>query len=335
MDTLIPDALLPLIFVGLMGAAMLAYVILDGFDLGVGALVALAEDADKDVMIASIGPFWDANETWLVLGVGILLIAFPQAHGVILTALYLPVAVMLIGLVLRGVAFDFRAKAHASHKTLWNRVFVSGSIITALAQGYMLGSYITGFRDGVMAMAFAALIALGLLAGYTLLGATWLILKTEGELKSRAVRWARWALWLCGLGIAAVSLATPLISERIYAKWFTLPNLYWLLPVPLASALVFTWCERSLRRLHHHRGYGSWQPFAATVSLFMLAFAGLGNSLFPYLVVDRITYTQAASAPASLRFILVGVAITLPVIIAYTVYAYRVFWGKAGELRYE
>ena len=213
------DYALPLVFMSLMALAMLIYVVLDGYDLGVGILMADADDAQKDRMVASIGPFWDANETWLVLGIGILLIAFPAAHGVILTALYLPVALMLIGLILRGVAFDFRVKAHTRHKQLWNRLFIGGSLLTALAQGYMLGSYILGFEKSWTATGFSLLIGLCLAAGYALLGACWVLMKTTGELKSKAVRWARWALWGTGVGVAAVSIATPLVSERIFDKW--------------------------------------------------------------------------------------------------------------------
>ena len=182
---------LPVIFMALMGLAMLAYVVLDGYDLGVGLLLPRAGDAEKDTMIASIGPFWDANETWLVLGVGILLIAFPKAHGMVLTAMYLPVALMLVGLILRGVAFDFRVKARDDHKPLWNRAFFAGSGLAAVAQGWMLGHYITGLQSGGWYDAFAAATALLLPAAYVLLGATWLIMKTEGDLQRRARDWAR------------------------------------------------------------------------------------------------------------------------------------------------
>jgi cytochrome bd ubiquinol oxidase subunit II len=326
---------LPLVFVGLMALAMLVYVVLDGYDLGVGILMADANDAEKDRMISSIGPFWDANETWLVLGIGILLIAFPHAHGMILTALYLPVTAMLLGLILRGVAFDFRIKAHARHKDRWNRVFIGGSLLTALAQGYMLGQYILGFERSVAATAFAGLIAFGLAAGYALLGACWVLMKTTGELKSKSVRWARKALWGTGIGVAAVSIATPLVSTRIFEKWFALPQMLWLAPIPIAAAVLFLACDRVLARLDRDRGYGSWKPFLCAIGLFVLAFAGLAYSLFPYLVVDRLDLWQAASATASLKFILVGVAITVPAIAAYTVYSYKVFWGKAEDLHYD
>jgi cytochrome d ubiquinol oxidase subunit II len=328
------STVLPLIFLALMGLAMLIYVVLDGYDLGVGILLRGADDAHKDAMIASIGPYWDANETWLVLGVGILLVAFPLAHGVILGALYLPVAFMLIGLILRGVAFDFRVKAHADHKPLWNRAFHFGSLLAAFSQGFMLGIYILGFEYSVAAVAFATFIGLSLIAGYALLGATWLILKSEDSLYDRALRWARGSLWLTGLGIAAVSVATPLVSARIFEKWFTLPHLLMLSPIPLLTLLLFVICERHLKQLTSGGQKRIWIPFTCAVGMFVLAFAGLAYSLFPFLVVDRITYLDAASAPESLKFMLVGIGITLPAILGYTAYSYRVFRGKTRELSY-
>ena len=329
---------LPVIFMAVMGLAMLAYVVLDGYDLGVGILLRRASNPDKDVMISSIGPFWDANETWLVLGVGILLTCFPAAHGIILSAVYFPVALMLIGLILRGVAFDFRAKAHANHQPLWNAAFYVGSLLAALSQGWMLGSYILGFKNGWAAQAFAALIAICLVAGYTLLGACWLVMKTEGPLQLQAVRWARNALWFTALGVAAVSLATPWVSQAIFDKWFSLPYIVLLAPIPLATALLFFITDRALRRLPTrlalNNRYGEWVPFASAVGIFGLAFYGLAYSLFPYLVVERMTVWQAASAPESLRIIFAGAAVVLPVIIGYTVFSYRVFRGKARALSY-
>jgi cytochrome d ubiquinol oxidase subunit II len=329
------DAHLPLIFVALMAIAMLAYVVLDGYDLGVGLLVPFADGPGKDRMVASIGPFWDANETWLVLGVGLLLVAFPVAHGVILGALYLPVALMLIGLILRGVAFDFRSKAHDEHRGLWNAAFSAGSLLAALAQGWMIGRWILGFEAGAVPLLFAAFVAICLAGGYALLGATWLLLKLEGPLVQRAAGWGWWALWATGLGIAAVSIATPYVSPRIFEKWFALPNLFLLMPVPLLTAVVFAVCEHHLRRIRRGEPGRDWLPFAAAITLFLLAFAGLAYSMFPYLVIDRIVYSQAAAAPASLKIILLGAAITLPMIIGYTVFAYRVFWGRSTELSYE
>jgi cytochrome d ubiquinol oxidase subunit II len=337
-DLSTPAGWLPLVFLGVMGLSMLLYVVLDGYDLGVGILLRRAEPAEKDTMIASIGPFWDANETWLVFGVGVLLVAFPLAHGVILSSLYLPVALMLLGLILRGVAFDFRAKARAHHKVAWDRTFYGGSLLASLAQGVMLGLTVVGFEYSAINLAFALLIGMGLAAGYALLGATWLIIKTEGALQAKAVRWARGSLWLTALGIAGVSIATPLVSDRIFDKWFSLDVLPLLMPIPLATALLFFVVERSLRRLPHRLAegneYGAWVPFASAVGIFLLAFYGLAYSLFPYLVMDRMTIWQAAAAPDSLMFILVGAVIVLPTILAYTVYVYRVFRGKARGLSY-
>ena len=238
---------MPIVFLVVMGLAMLAYVILDGYDLGVGVLMQRASDDDKDAMIASIGPFWDANETWLVLGVGILLTVFPLAHGVILGALYLPVALMLIGLTLRGVAFDFRVKARAARKPLWNRAFYAGSLLASWSQGYMLGSLITGFASNAWTLVFNAVIGLALVAAYCLLGAGWLIIKSEGALQLQAVRWARISLLFTIAGIAAISIATPLVSSSIFAKWFSFPNIVLLLPIPVATAALCAVIFRSLQ----------------------------------------------------------------------------------------
>ena len=325
---------LPVIFMVLMGLAMLLYVLLDGFDLGVGVLLRGATDAQKDVMISSIGPFWDANETWLVLGIGLLLVAFPLAHGVILTALYLPVALMLAGLILRGVAFDFRVKAQDDHKAVWNRIFFGGSVLTSLAQGYMLGMHVVGYDPTWINIGFACLIALCVVAGYALLGAGWLIMKTDGDLQKRAVGWARRSLWMTGLGVAAVSLMTPLVSARIFEKWFSMPNLLVLSPIPLLTLVLFVLVERNLRTLPREGDRLCWLPFAGTVGIFVLAFLGLAYSLYPNLVVNKITIWDAASAPESLMLILVGTLIVLPVILGYTIFSYRVFWGKARELTY-
>ena len=329
---------LPVIFMAVMGLSMLAYVVLDGYDLGVGILLRRAGAEHKDIMISSIGPFWDANETWLVLGVGILLTCFPAAHGVILGELYLPVALMLLALILRGVAFEFRVKARAAHRPWWDVAFYAGSLGAALAQGWMLGSYVTGFQSGWQAQMFATLIALCLAAGYALLGATWLVFKTEGALQLQAVRWARGALLLTALGVLAISLVTPWISERIFAKWFTLPYVVLLAPLPIITALLFFITHRSLARLPvrlaQGNAYGDWVPFACAVGIFILAFYGLAYSLFPYLVIERMTIWQAAAAPETLRIILAGALVVLPMIVGYTVVVYRVFSGKTRLMSY-
>jgi cytochrome d ubiquinol oxidase subunit II len=325
---------LPLLFLAVMGLALLAYVILDGYDLGVGLLLPLASDAQKDTMIASIGPFWDANETWLVLGVGVLLVAFPKAHGLVLQALYLPVAVMLIGLILRGVAFDFRVKAPLQYKAFWNNAFFAGSLLASASQGWMLGSYITGFDHGPLGWAFSLGIALTLPAAYVLLGAGWLIMKAEGELQQRAVRWAGKVLWPMGVALVAISAATPLVNPAVVQKWFGVPQIFALLPVPLMCAAAFfavRWVVTKPGVVN--AGYG-WLVFVNTVLIFVLAFFGLAYSIFPDIVIGRMDVWQAAIGTGSLTVIFVGVAITLPVIIFYTIYMYRVFWGKARALTY-
>jgi cytochrome d ubiquinol oxidase subunit II len=327
------DDALPVIFLGVMGLAMLTYVVLDGYDLGVGLLLPRGDDAQKDTMIATIGPFWDANETWLVLGVGILLIAFPKAHGVVLTALYLPVAFMLIGLILRGVAFDFRVKAHDSHKPLWNRVFFAGSGLAAASQGWMLGHYITGLSKGWQFDLFAAAIAVALPAAYVLLGACWLVLKTEGDLQRRAVAWAKLAWVPVVLGMGLISIITPIVSQTVRERWFSMPAFIALLPIPLMTVTALLTLRVMLNSKRVLNGL-CWLPFVLNVAVFLLGFFGLAYSLYPYVVIDRLTIWEAASSPAALKFILVGVAISVPAIAAYTVLAYRVFRGKAGDLRY-
>jgi cytochrome d ubiquinol oxidase subunit II len=327
--------LLPLIFAGLMGLSILIYVVLDGFDLGIGILFAAAGDDEQDVMISAIGPFWDANETWLVLAVGLLLVAFPSAHGIILTALYLPVFVLLVGLILRGVAFDFRAKVPAGRKRRWNRIFFAGSLIASLAEGYMLGIYVLGLDTGPAAIAFGVLVALCLAAAYAAMGAAWVIYKTEGELQKKAVLWLRSALVFTALGMAAVSLATPFASPRIFDKWFVLPDMLYLSPLPILSAILFLGLWWQTFRLPKPNDRHALLPFLTLAAIFALGFCGLAWSFYPFVVPDRLTIWQAASATDSLGIILVGTAFVLPVIIFYSFYAYRVFGGKAADLRYD
>ncbi len=215
----------------LMAVSILAYVILDGYDLGVGMLMARGNRAERDRMISTIGPFWDANETWLVLGIGLLLVAFPAAHGLILTQLYLPVALMLLGLTLRGVAFEFRVKAQLRYQGAWDWAFVGGSLLTALTQGYMLGRYIMGFQPGFWPES-SRLPPVWPAASYAFVGSTWLLAKTEGELQARAVGWAQATLLLTLVSMIAVSIATPLVSPRIFERWFSFPNIIGLAPIP-------------------------------------------------------------------------------------------------------
>jgi cytochrome bd ubiquinol oxidase subunit II len=319
---------LPLVFTALMGIGILAYVVLDGYDLGVGMLLPAAERHEQDRMVASIGPFWDANETWLVLGVGLLLVAFPVAHGEVLGALYIPVAAMLVGLMLRGVAFELRIKAEGWHRELWNWLFWAGSTLAAFAQGLMLGRYITGFDSGAGFWLFALVVGASLCGGYVLLGATWLILRTDGPLQAKAVAWARWGLAWVALAVALVSLGTPLVSETVREKWFSFPRMLYVAPLPLATVAAWLWVWYWLKK-------SDTRPFAGAVAIFMLSFAGLAYSLFPYVVIDRLTIWEAAAHPSALAFVLVGTLIVLPFIVGYTVWAYRVFRGKvSGETPY-
>jgi cytochrome d ubiquinol oxidase subunit II len=326
---------LPIIFMLIMGLSLLIYVILDGYDLGVGILLPLASEEQKDLMIASIGPFWDANETWIVLGVGVLLIAFPTAHGVVLSALYIPVTLMLFGLILRGVAFDFRVKAGSQRKAQWNRLFFIGSVVASMAQGWMLGSYVTGLTHTLVNGLFSALIAISLPALYIMLGAAWLMLKTDGELFGRAVQWARAAVLPMGFSLLLLSIATPLVSSTIADKWFTLPNAIGLLPIPLSCLLLYgglLWLLRKPRFLQ--RGY-AWLVFASLVMIAIMAAVGLAFSIYPDIIIGQITIWEAASATDSLLIIFYGVCISLPAIIAYTVYVYWIFHGKTAGLSYE
>ena len=330
------DALdLPLIFFFVMGASVLAYVVLDGYDLGVGMLMPAATEKEQSRMVASIGPFWDANETWLVLGVGVLLAAFPVAHGVVLGALYLPVVAMLVGLMFRGVAFEFRVKALGWHRELWNWIFWAGSFVASFFQGVMLGRYITGFERGFGYWLFAFVVGASLCGGYVLLGATWLILKTDGPLQRKAIGWARWGLIWVGLGVALVSLGTPLVSATVREKWFDFPGTAPLMLLPAATLAAGAWLWLSTARIAGGEHRREWHPFAATVAIFVLAFLGLAYSLFPYVVIDRLTLWEAANHRSGLEFLFIGAAIVVPFIAFYTVIAYRIFRGKAAEGLYD
>jgi cytochrome bd ubiquinol oxidase subunit II len=325
---------LPLVFTVLMGAAILAYVVLDGFDLGVGMLLPAATNDEQNLMVASIGPFWDGNETWLVLGIGLLLAAFPVAHGVILGAMYLPVVAMLIGLMFRGVAFEFRLKATGWHRELWNWLLWFGSFLAAFAQGVMLGRYITALESGFGYFLFALVVGASLCGGYVLLGATWLVLRTEGELQKKAIAWARWGLLWLALGVASVSIATPLVSATVRAKWFDFPETLALMLLPAASVAAGVLLWVALGRVARGIARADWLPFAAAVAIYVLAFAGLAYSLFPFVVMDRITIWDAAAHPSALKVLLAGTLVVLPFIVAYTVFSYRVFRGKTRDPHY-
>ena len=325
---------LPVMWAGLIGTAVALYVILDGFDLGTGILFPFAKsERERDQMMNSVAPFWDGNETWLVLGGGGLWVAFPQAYAVIMPALYLPVIVMLLALVFRGVAFEFRSVAVTS-KHYWNFAFAAGSTVAAICQGVILAALIEGIKveNGVFAggpfdwaTPFALLCGLGVAAGYALLGATWLVLKTEGAVAERAREQAKGLLIVVLAFMAVVSLWTPLAFDRIARRWFSTPNIYFLWPVPLVTALTavmaWRWLDERREAL----------PFLASIVLFLLGYLGLVISTFPYLVPPALTIWQTAAVPASQIFMLLGTLVLLPVILGYITFVYWLFRGKVRE----
>ena len=326
---------LPFVFAFLIGLSMLLYSILDGYDLGVGLLSNSVKPEERDRMIASIGPFWDANETWLVLGVGLLLVAFPAAHGVVLTKLYLPVALMIIGLIFRGVSFDFRKKVALEKQGKWNHAFFIGSLIVALSQGYMVGRFVIGFQSGLHGQLFAIFFGLLVINGYILMGASWLILKTEDDLQKKAVRWARYAIWSMVACALLSSLTAPFVDTRIYDRMFAFPEITLLIAMPLVSMMLTLLMHFLLGVLPTEGDRLAWMPFAISIFIFVLGFLGLVYSFYPYIIPGHLLIVDAAAAPESLMIILVGTLIVLPCLIGYTALAYRVFSGKARDLSYD
>jgi len=328
------ESYLPVIWAAIIGCAVAMYVILDGFDLGIGILFPFSEsEHERDQMMNSVAPFWDGNETWLVLGGAGLMVTFPLAYSIILPALYLPVIIMLLALVFRGVAFEFRWIGVTS-KPHWTVAFAAGSTLAAFCQGLILGGLIQGIKVGNGAFAgsafdwatpFAVLCGLGLVAGYALLGATWLIMKTEGRIADRARLKAKALLVAVLVLMAIVSLWTPLAFERIAARWFSLPNLLFFWWIPAATALVAFVAWRSIESGREVL------PFLATIALFLLGYLGLLISNFPYIVPPSLTIWQAAAAPATHIFMLMGTLVMLPIIFGYTIFVYWIFGGKLRE----
>jgi cytochrome d ubiquinol oxidase subunit II len=323
---------LPIIWAFIIAFAVFVYVVMDGFDLGLGILYPLFPNkTDRDVIMNSVAPVWDGNETWLVLGGGGLMAAFPLAYAVLMPALYTPIIAMLLGLIFRGVAFEFRWRTTRSERNRWDLAFAGGSMVATLAQGIALGAilqgvhvegrhYAGGWWDWLTP--FSILTGLALVVGYALLGATWLIMKTEGGLRDKAYRLA-WPLLFAMLGaIGAVSIATPFLHIQYTQRWFSWPNIILTAPVPIAVAAV---AALLLRALVNKWDY---QPFFLSLALFALSYAGLGISTYPYIVPQSITIWQAASPPSSQRFMLVGIAVLIPLILGYTSWAYWVFRGK-------
>jgi len=328
---------LPLLWMIIIVFGLMMYVIMDGFDLGIGILFPFVPDrADRDIMVNTVAPVWDGNETWLVLGGAALLAAFPLAYSVILSALYLPMILMLAGLIWRGVAFEFRFKADEAHRPFWDKAFAWGSYIATFCQGVALGAFINGFAvsDGAYAggpidwlTPFGLFTGLGLLVAYALLGSTWLVMKTEGRLQSRMKELARPVAIAVLFAIAIVSLWTPFSHPEVAARWFALPNVVLFSPVPVL-VLLATWALlRTLKRDSHAA------PFLLALFLLFLGYTGLIISLWPHIIPPTISIWDAASPPESMGFTLVGALFTIPFILAYTAWSYYVFRGKvqAGE----
>ena len=325
---------LPLIWYALITTAIFLYVILDGFDLGVGILFPFApSDKCRDRMMNSIAPFWDGNETWLVLGGGGLFAAFPLAYAVLMPALYIPIITMLLGLVFRRVAFEFRFKANSSKK-LWDQAFHFGSLLATFSQGIVLGGFVQGvvvdgrnFNGGALdwLTAFSVVTGLALVCGYALLGSTWLIMKTEDDTQAWARKCAKYLLVFVAIFMGLVSLSMPFMNEGVKNLWFSWPNMLMLSPMPLLSAgmLVLLW--RDIRAQREFR------PFFLSQGLFLMNYIGLGISMWPWLVPFEITFRQAAAAPESQSLLLVGTVIMLPIILGYTGYLYYIFRGKSSH----
>jgi len=307
------------------------YVLLDGFDLGVGILFPFApDDRARSLMMASVAPIWDGNETWLVFGGLALFAAFPLAFAIIFPALYFPLLAMVLGLIFRGVAFEFRPSARVTSKR-WDQAFFGGSLIATFAQGCVLGKFVLGFEVSGRQYAgtswdwvhpFVLAVGVGLVFGYSLHGATWLVMKTEGGLQDWARAKARLGLYGTLAFIGMVSLWTPFLDTRIAARWFSWPNIAFLAPVPIATAAIGGWLWASLRRGRDVA------PFLAAMGLFAMCYLGLAISLFPYVVVPTITLWDAAAAPQSQAFLLIGTLFLLPIILMYTGWSYWVFRGK-------
>jgi cytochrome d ubiquinol oxidase subunit II len=324
---------LPLVWAGLIAFAVLAYVVLDGFDLGVGMLFATERDAgDRDVMVNSIAPVWDGNETWLVLGGGGLFAVFPLAYAVIMPALYPAIIAMLLALVFRGVAFEFRFRAHArASRAAWDFLFAAGSALAGFCQGMTLGGLLQGIHVEGRAYAggwwdwltpFTVLCGISVVVGYALLGAAWLVWRTEGALQERCRRHAL-RLGAATLAcIAAVSIWTPMLNESFANRWFGWPGIALTSPVPALVAVLAYGFWRGIARKHQAT------PFLCALGWFVLCFAGLGISLYPYIVPPGITIWDAAAPPASQAFLLVGAVVLIPIILVYTAHAYWVFRGK-------
>ncbi|MFG0531462.1 cytochrome d ubiquinol oxidase subunit II [Pseudomonas sp. yb_2] len=323
---------LPLIWAVIIIFGVMMYVVMDGFDLGIGMLFPFVKgEQDRDVMMNTVAPVWDGNETWLILGGAGLFGAFPMAYAVVLEALYLPLILMLIGLIFRGVAFEFRFKAKADKRHIWDKAFIWGSLIATFFQGVALGAFLEGFKvvdrhfaGGTLdwLTPFSLFCGLGLIVAYTLLGCTWLIMKTEGPLQQKMHDMARPLALVLLVVIGIVSLWTPIAYPQIADRWFSMPNLIWFMPVPLLVLVTFYGLLKAVARNAHYT------PFLLTLVLIFLGYSGLGISLWPNIIPPSISIWDAAAPPQSQGFMLVGTLFILPFILMYTSWSYYVFRGK-------
>ncbi len=325
---------LPMIWGALIATAVFLYVLLDGFDLGVGIIFPFApSDKCRNRMMNSVVPFWDGNETWLVLGGGGLLAAFPLAYAILLPAFYMPIIMMLLCLIMRGVAFEFRFKAEGKARYLWDYVFHFGSLGAAFMQGVTLGAFVQGvsidgrsFSGGPFdwASGFSIMTGIAVVFGYALLGSTWLVMKTEDITQAWARKVAAYVLCFVGIAMIAVSICMPLIHPHIREFWFSLPNFYYLLPIPILTFGLFLWLWHDLYRAHNEI-----RPFFLTFAIFSMGYLGFGLSIYPWVVPFHYTLTDAAAVGPSLSLMLVGVVPLLPLILGYTAYCYYTFRGKS------
>ncbi|MBJ7556786.1 cytochrome d ubiquinol oxidase subunit II [Marinomonas spartinae] len=323
---------LPTIWALVIGFGLMMYVFLDGFDLGIGLLFPFIKGKqDRDIMVNSVAPVWDGNETWLVLGGAGLLAAFPMAYSVILSALYGPILLMLFGLILRGVAFEFRFKATESHRPMWDKLFFAGSLMATFAQGVAMGAVIVGFqvKNGEFAgggldwlSPFSIFTGFSLLFAYGLLGTTWLVVKTEHDLQKKMRRLIKPLTLLLGLCMLGISFYTPLINDRVRDLWFNWSNIIYLVPLPVYTALFAFLLIGSA----HSKEDG--RPFIFALCMLFMGYLGLCVSLWPNIIPPGISIYEAAAPESSLMFTLVGVIFIVPVILLYTFWSYRVFRGK-------
>ena len=317
--------------------AVFAYVVMDGFDLGIGILFPqLGVGRERDTAMNSVAPVWDGNETWLVMGGGGLMAVFPLAYAIILPALYAPIIAMVLALVFRGVAFEFRWR-DPKHRAAWDFAFSAGSFLAAFAQGITLGALLEGIKVEGRAYAggwwdwltpFSGLVGLSVVVGYGLLGATWLIMRTEGSLQERAFRYAKRLAIGTVAAVDAVSALTPFLEQEYWRRWFQMPGVLATAQVPLLVVIGTFLLFRSLARRHERA------PFLLTLGLFLLSFIGLGVSIYPDIVPGAVKITEAAAPESSLIFVLVGAAVLIPLILAYTAWSYWVFRGKTGHEGY-